>query len=121
MTSTRGAPDTILDALVKTILSQNTTDVQSSKGFALLKARFGTWDAVRTADPRTIEAEIRSCGLAEVKTARIQNILETLTRERGCARSSSLCTPSRADRGARAARRASSTCERWARRRSRLS
>ena len=30
-------PKSILDALVQTILSQNTTDVQSSKGFSKLK------------------------------------------------------------------------------------
>lgn len=39
--------ESVLDSLVKTILSQNTTDVQSSKGFKALKAAYPTWESVR--------------------------------------------------------------------------
>jgi endonuclease-3 len=73
----------ILDALVQTILSQNTTDVQSHKGFADLQAAYPTWDAVRKAPPAKIEAVVKSCGLAEIKVARIQAILNTLHTEHG--------------------------------------
>eukprot|EP00040_Diaphanoeca_grandis_P026476 m.148363 g.148363 ORF g.148363 m.148363 type:complete len:380 (-) comp30588_c0_seq1:118-1257(-) len=73
----------ILDALVGTILSQNTTDVQSSKGFAALKKAMPSWDAIRVAKASKVEAIIKSCGLAEIKTARIQTILNVLKKERG--------------------------------------
>ena len=66
-----------------TILSQNTTDVNSHRAFASLKAAFPTWEAVRTADPAAVEESIRSGGLAATKTARIQIILNTLHAERG--------------------------------------
>lgn len=74
-----------LDALVATVLSQNTSDVNSGRAFRSLKERFGSWDAVRTADVREVAEAIRSGGLADVKAARIQRILERLHRERGSA------------------------------------
>ena len=73
----------VLDSLVGTIFSQNTTDVQSHKAFAALKRVFPTWEQVRTSDPAPIIEAIRSCGLAEIKTERIQRILQTLYEERG--------------------------------------
>ena len=73
----------VLDSLVGTIFSQNTTDVQSHKAFAALKQAFPTWEQVRTSDPGPIVETIRSCGLAEIKTERVQLILEALKEERG--------------------------------------
>lgn len=78
-----GGQDTCLDSLVKTILSQNTTDVQSHKGFVLLKSKYPDWESVRLAPAADIEAAIKSCGLAEIKTRRIHDILNTLHAERG--------------------------------------
>jgi len=78
-----GSRRLVLDALVGTILSQNTTDVQSHRSFAALKQAFPTWEMVRTSPPEAIEAVIRSCGLAETKTARVQAILNILHEERG--------------------------------------
>lgn len=74
---------TVLDSLVGTILSQNTTDTNSHRAFAILKHRFPTWDAVRTAKPTKVEDAIRCGGLAEIKVSRIQVILNTLVEERG--------------------------------------
>lgn len=74
---------TVLDSLVGTILSQNTTDTNSRRAFASLKARFPTWEMVYEADPKAVEEAIRCGGLAEIKTSRILNILKTLDRERG--------------------------------------
>ena len=84
------APDatrrkSVLDSLVGTILSQHTTDVNSHRAFAGLKARFPTWESVRTAKPRAVEESIKCGGLAEIKVARIQTILNTLREERGAA------------------------------------
>ena len=74
---------TVLDSLVGTILSQNTTDTNSHRAFAILKHRFPTWDAVRKAKPTKVEDAIRCGGLAEIKVSRIQVILNTLVDERG--------------------------------------
>eukprot|EP00958_Prasinococcus_capsulatus_P017245 scaffold1939_cov392-Prasinococcus_capsulatus_cf.AAC.5 len=73
----------VLDFLAGTILSQNTTDVNSHRAFNSLKAAFPTWDDVLRGDPKHVAEAIRSGGLAEIKTARIQFILRTLMEERG--------------------------------------
>ena len=50
----------MLDALIGTILSQNTTDVNSHRAFCNLKASFPTWEQVRTSKPEPIIEAIRS-------------------------------------------------------------
>ncbi|KAK9834832.1 hypothetical protein WJX81_002194 [Elliptochloris bilobata] len=84
-----GAPDvasvtqrSILDSLVRTILSQNTTDATSQRAFLALKQAFPTWEAVREAQPGAVEAAIRVGGLADIKAARIRAILDMLVAER---------------------------------------
>lgn len=72
----------VLDSLVGTILSQNTTDKTSHKAYASLKLNFPTWDLVRTADPALVAESIRVGGLSEIKTKRIQNILNAVWEER---------------------------------------
>jgi endonuclease-3 len=72
-----------LDALVGTILSQNTSDVNSSLAFSRLKQRFRSWDEVADADVRSIEAAIRPGGLGHVKAPRIKRILRRIRQERG--------------------------------------
>ncbi|KAL4426386.1 hypothetical protein ABPG77_004680 [Micractinium sp. CCAP 211/92] len=73
----------VLDSLVRTLLSQNTTDITSARAFATLKQQFPTWDAVRAAPPADVADAIRVGGLADIKAARIQAILDTLAAERG--------------------------------------
>jgi endonuclease-3 len=73
----------ILDTVVGTILSQNTTNINSHRAFELLTERFPTWDAVRTAKPAAVIASIKCGGLAPTKTKRIQAVLKALHRERG--------------------------------------
>lgn len=82
-TACGGDRRSVLDALVGTILSQNTTDLTSARAFAKLKRALPDWDAVRTADPAVVEDAIREGGLAEVKTARVQAILRSVFEERG--------------------------------------
>ena len=43
---TRDGAGDVLECLILTILSQNTTDVNRDKGYAELKARFPTWEDV---------------------------------------------------------------------------
>ncbi len=76
----RGDP---LDSLIGTVLSQNTTDANSHRAFAELKARFPTWDAALAARPRQIAAAIRSGGLGEIKSRRIKRILAEIEEDRG--------------------------------------
>lgn len=73
----------VLDALVGTILSQNTTDVNSHRAFASLKQAFPTWAEVLKAPSAQVEEAIRSGGLAAIKTARVKVILQTLLDETG--------------------------------------
>lgn len=73
----------ILDTVVGTILSQNTTNTNSHRAFSQLKKKFRTWDAVRTAKPAAVEIAIKCGGLAPKKTLWIQHILRTIYKETG--------------------------------------
>lgn len=72
-----------IDSLVATVLSQNTSDANSGRAFAQLKARFLTWEQVLAARPQQIAAAIRSGGLAEIKSRRIKQILLRIAADRG--------------------------------------
>lgn len=73
----------VLDSLIRTILSQNTTDKTSIRAYAELKRRFPEWEGVRTAKSSDVEDAIRQGGLAEIKVQRIQALLDALKSERG--------------------------------------
>lgn len=72
-----------IDELVSTILSQNTNDNNRDRAFHALRARFPTWEQVRDADPAEVVAAIRPAGLANQKGPRIQQVLRSITEERG--------------------------------------
>jgi endonuclease-3 len=78
-----GNPSPPLDELVSTILSQNTNDRNRDRAFTSLRARFPTWEAVRDAPVDDVVATIRSAGLANQKSQRIQEVLRLITAERG--------------------------------------
>ena len=65
-----------IDELVLTILSQNTSDVNSSRAFEGLKNRFQSWEDVLKANTEDIAASISCSGLYNIKANRIK---ETLT------------------------------------------
>jgi endonuclease III len=67
-----------LGELVATILSQNTSDVNSDRAYAALRAAYGSWDAVEQANPDDLATTIRSGGLGRLKSRRIQEILRAL-------------------------------------------
>ena len=73
----------LLDELVGTILSQNTSDVNSSRAFYALKTAFPTWESVLNASRASIAEAIRLGGLADQKAERIQAILRTIRAEHG--------------------------------------
>jgi len=66
----------VLSQLIKTILSQNTTDTNSLKAFQQLRERFTAWSDVHRASRRQVAAAIRSGGLADIKAGRIKAILQ---------------------------------------------
>lgn len=72
-----------LDSLVQTVLSQNTSDVNSDRAFRALKEAFCDWEAVVAAGPRRVERVIRVGGLARTKSRRIVSILETVREREG--------------------------------------
>ena len=76
-------PSDPLDGLVGTILSQNTTDLNSQAAFASLKQRFPTWEQARRARTATIAKAIERGGLANIKAERIKIILDQIHAERG--------------------------------------
>ncbi len=72
-----------IDELVSTILSQNTNDINRDRAFNALRARFSTWEQVRDANVRDIVEAILPSGLANQKGPRIQQVLRSITEERG--------------------------------------
>ena len=74
----------IVGALVATVLSQNTSDLNSGRAFAALTQAFpGGWDEVRTANVTAVADAIRAGGLANVKAPRIQAILQDVYAQHG--------------------------------------
>jgi endonuclease-3 len=67
-----------LDELILTVLSQSTNDRNRDVAFMRLRARFGSWEAVRDAPNEEVEAAIRPGGISKVKSRRIQDILRAL-------------------------------------------
>ena len=73
----------LVDELVCTILSQNTTDRARDQAFERLREGYPTWDAVRDAPVEEVEVAIRVCGLANQKAPRIQAALRAATERSG--------------------------------------
>lgn len=72
-----------LGALIGTILSQHTSDINSGRAYDNLRRVFPTWDGVRTAEIRAIADAIRSGGLADAKAPRIKAVLEQIQEREG--------------------------------------
>ncbi len=70
-----------LGGLIGTILSQHTSDVNSGRAYRQLVSQFPTWEEVRDAPTNKIADAIKSGGLANTKSVRIQDVLYTLTEQ----------------------------------------
>ena len=69
----------LVGGLVATVLSQNTSDLNSGRAYASLKRAFpGGWDEVRLAAVTAVADAIRSGGMANLKAPRIQAILQDI-------------------------------------------
>lgn len=69
--------------LVRTVLSQNTSDTNRDVAYSGLRERYPTWEEVRDAPQDQIEAAIRPGGLSQQKAPRIQEILRRITPAEG--------------------------------------
>ena len=69
--------------LVYTILSQNTSDINSNRAFDSIMNIFGSLETIAGADVKDIENAIRSAGLFRVKALRIKTILNQIHEEVG--------------------------------------
>ena len=70
-------------AVVSTILSQHTSDVNSERAFENLMATFDSLEAIAAAPVEQIEDAIRAGGLAKVKAPRIKEVLNRILDEVG--------------------------------------
>ena len=66
------------DELVFTILSQHTSDINSSRAYRRLMDRFGTLEEVAAAEIPDIETAIAPGGLAKIKAPRIKEVLNKI-------------------------------------------
>ena len=64
-----------LAGLVRTILSQNTSDTNSRRAFDMLMSTFGSWEAIASAPVEHIAYAIRVGGLSKIKAVRIRKYL----------------------------------------------
>jgi endonuclease-3 len=67
--------------LVRTVLSQNTSDTNRDVAYNRLRERFPSWEQVRDAPLDEVREAIRPGGLSETKAPRIQEILRRLPHE----------------------------------------
>ncbi|NLE62099.1 MAG: endonuclease III [Planctomycetes bacterium] len=92
-----GLPDGSLrtdptEELIRTILSQNTNDVNRDRAFDSMWARFGSWEAVAAAPAGDLAEAIRSGGLGKIKAPRIQNALRRVKERSGAYDLSFVCS-----------------------------
>jgi endonuclease-3 len=73
----------VIDELIATVLSQATSDRNSERAFADLKAAFPDWDEVLAAPVARLADTIRSGGIADQKARRIQQILAAIQAREG--------------------------------------
>jgi endonuclease III len=67
-----------LEELILTVLSQNTSDVNSSRAFNSLRARYPSWRDLARARVSAVVDAIRAGGLANVKAPRLLSILREI-------------------------------------------
>lgn len=72
------ASDDPVSGLVGTILSQNTSDVNTDRTYASLRENFPTWQEVIDADTKDVREAIRMGGLSNIKAPRIQAALQSI-------------------------------------------
>jgi endonuclease III len=72
-----------IDVLIRTILSQNTSDANSNRAFKSLITMFGSWQSAADAPVEQIAQAIRMGGLSRIKAVRIKQVLKQIEDEQG--------------------------------------
>jgi endonuclease-3 len=72
-----------LDLLVMTILSQNTTDVNSLQAFSRLKSAYPDYEEILILSQKDLAQLIRVGGLGEIKAQRIKEVLQRIKQDSG--------------------------------------
>jgi endonuclease-3 len=72
-----------IDELIRTILSQNTSDSNSLAAFAVLKRSFKSWEDLLNTDTAKLARLIKHAGLANIKAKRIKDVLLEIKRREG--------------------------------------
>jgi endonuclease-3 len=72
---------TPIDAIIGTILSQNTNDKNSYQAYTNLKDNFSDWNKLAELSPTKIEKYIRIAGLGKQKSKAIYEILQSLKKK----------------------------------------
>jgi endonuclease-3 len=65
----------VLDNLILTMLSQNTSDLNRDRAYGRMRERFKSWREVARAEVSVLEEALRPGGLAQQKSRRIQDVL----------------------------------------------
>jgi endonuclease III len=73
----------VLDVLIATKLSQNTTDKSAFIAFTNLKKKFKSWDKVQEAPISEIKNSIKNCGLSNTKAKNIKTMLQNMNMNYG--------------------------------------
>jgi len=76
----------LLDVLIETVLSQNTSDINSHRAFLTLREKYPKWDLLPDADISDIAKAIRSGGLANIKSRVIKDLVTAIAIKRGNAK-----------------------------------
>lgn len=79
----RPRPASVLDSLVQTLLSLQTTAACCRAAHASLHERFPDWEAVRAAAPEQLAEAIAPAGLSHVRARRLQDLLARVADEFG--------------------------------------
>ena len=72
-----------MDELIYTVLSQHTSDLNTDRTFADLRATFPMWQEIVDAPTEAIQETIKHGGLSKIKAPRVQAILREIHRQRG--------------------------------------
>jgi len=72
-----------IDELIFTVLTQHTSDLNAERACKAMLARYPHWEDVIAADPTELADAIRSGGLANQKSVRLQRILREVRDKRG--------------------------------------
>lgn len=70
--------DSVLDVLIATKLSQNTTDKTAFIAYNNLKSKYDNWYKLMNDNLKNIKKEIKVCGMANTKARDLKNILKKI-------------------------------------------